>query len=134
MASEALPRYRGAWLAVGWLATLVIAIGSLMPNVPQVGAGVSDKFLHFIAYAGLAFLFAGAVPRNHWGRVALGLLALGGGVELAQAWLTEARAGEWADMLANTLGVGAGLLAAAAFPGNWCRQVEAVVGVGGPGE
>jgi VanZ family protein len=132
MASEALPRYRVAWLAAGWLAAIVIAVGSLVPSVPQVATGVSDKVLHFAAYAGLAFLFAGTVPRNHWGRVAVGLLLLGGGIELAQEYLTESRAGEWADMAANALGVGAGMTVAALFPGSWCRQVELVAGVDGP--
>jgi VanZ family protein len=132
MASEVLPRYRVAWLSAGWLIALLIAVGSLVPSVPELATDVSDKVLHFSAYAGLAFLFAGTVPRNHWGRVAVGLLLLGGGIELAQEYLTESRSGEWADMAANTLGVGVGLGIAALFPGSWCRQVELVAGVDGP--
>jgi hypothetical protein len=132
MASEDLPRYRAAWLAAGWLVAFVIAVGSLVPSVPQVATGVSDKAMHFSAYAGLAFLFAGTVQRNHWGWVAVGLLLLGGGIELAQATLTATRSGEWTDMAANALGVGTGLFGASLFPGSWCRQVEALAGVGGP--
>jgi VanZ family protein len=134
MASEGLPRYRGAWLALGWITALGIAVGSLVPSVPQVASGTPDKLLHFLAYAGLAFLFAGTVSREHWGRVVVGLLLLGGTIELAQEYLTESRAGEWGDMAANALGIGAGLFVAAVLPGNWCRQLEAVAGVGGTAE
>jgi hypothetical protein len=130
MAAEELPRYRAAWFALGWLLVLGVAVGSLLPSLPDVSAGVSDKFMHFAAYATLAFLFMGAVGRRHWRRTALGLLALGAALELAQATLTGARSGEWLDMAANAAGVSAGLVAAAAVPGNWCRQVEVLVGVG----
>lgn len=130
MAAEELPRYRAAWFALGWLLVFGVAVGSLLPSLPSVSAGVSDKFMHFAAYAALAFLFMGAVGRRHWHRTALGLLALGAALELAQATLTGARSGEWLDMAANAAGVAAGVVAAAAFPGNWCRQVEVLAGVG----
>jgi VanZ family protein len=131
MGPEELPRYRTAWFALGWLLVLGVAVGSLLPSLPEVSAGVSDKFMHFAAYATLAFLFMGAVGRRHWRRIALGLLALGAAIELAQATLTATRSGEWLDMAANAAGAAAGLVAAAAIPGNWCRQVEILAGIGG---
>lgn len=131
MDPEELPRYRAAWFALGWLLVLGVAVGSLLPSLPDVSAGVSDKFMHFAAYGALAFLFMGAVGRRRWLRITLGLLALGAAIELAQATLTGTRSGEWLDMAANAAGVAAGLRAAVAFPGNWCRQVEILAGVGG---
>ncbi len=132
MGPEELPRYRAAWFALGWLLVLGVAVGSLLPSLPDVSAGVSDKLMHFAAYGALAFLFMGAAGRRRWPHVALGLLALGAAIELAQATLTGARSGEWLDMAANGAGVVIGVLAAAAFPGNWCRQVEVLAGVGKP--
>lgn len=129
--SERLPRYRGAWLALGWVMVGVVAIGSLWPNVPQVTSGMSDKLLHFAAYAGLAFMFAGVVERSHWGRVLVGLLLFGAGIELAQAYLSSTRSGEWLDLAANAGGVAAGLLTAALFPRSWCREIEIVAGLEG---
>ena len=130
MGPEELPRYRVAWISLAWLLVLGVAVGSLLPDLPDLGAVRSDKLMHFVAYGALAFMFMGAVGRRHWLRIALGLLAFGGSLELAQATLTGTRFGEWLDMAANAAGVGAGVLAAAAFPSNWCRQVEILVGAG----
>jgi VanZ family protein len=129
--SDVLPRYRNAWLALGWLMVLTIAVGSLWPSLPKAASGVSDKFLHFTAYAGLAFMFAGVIERRHWGRVVIGLLLFAGAIELAQEYLTTSRRGEWLDMAANATGVGAGMFTAALFPRSWCRQVEIMVGLQG---
>lgn len=132
MDSEELPRYRAAWFALGWLLVLAVAAGSLAPSLPQAAAQVSDKFMHFAAYASMAFLFMGAAGRHHWLRIGLGLLLFGAGIELAQASLTETRMGDWLDLLANGTGVAAGIGAAFLLPGNWCRQVEVLAGIGVP--
>lgn len=129
--SDRLPRYRGAWLALGLGMTLLIALGSLWPSVPQAAFGVSDKFMHFGAYAGLAFMYAGVFERRHWGRVVAGLLLFGGTIEFAQELLTASRSGEWLDMAANATGVIAGVFTAMLFPVSWCRQVERLVGLDG---
>lgn len=131
MGPEELPRYRSAWFALGWLLVLGVAVGSFLPSLPQVSAGVSDKLMHFAAYATLAFLFMGAAGRRHWLSIGLGLLALGGGIEVLQATLSSTRSGEWLDMAANAAGVTGGILAAGAFPSNWCRQLELLAGAGG---
>ncbi len=129
MASEVMPRYRAAWLALAWLLLFGVVIGSLAPSVPKAAAEVSDKFMHFAAYAALAFMFMGVFGRRSWPRVAAGLLLLGGGIELTQAFLTPTRSGEWLDMASNATGIAAGILVAAPFPGSWCRQVERMLGL-----
>ncbi len=131
MDSEELPRYRTAWMMFGWLLVLAVAVGSLVPSLPQAAAGVSDKFMHFAAYASLAFLFMGALGRVHWWRITLGLLLFGASIELVQEYLTATRSGEWLDMTANALGVVSGVLAAAIFPRSWCRHLEILVGLDG---
>ena len=123
-----MPRFRQAWLALGWVLVLAISVGSLWPTLPSAAAHFSDKLLHFGAYAGLAFVFAGALGRERWLRIGLGVLVLGIAVELLQHYFTDTRSAEWADLGANVAGISAGLLLAAAVPGNWCRRVEIAVG------
>lgn len=127
--SELLPQYRTAWMGLGWLMASAVALGSLWPSMPQVPGGVSDKFLHFSAYAALAFMFAGVLERRHWGRVVVGLLLFGAGIEFAQEHLIKSRAGEWQDMAANAAGVAVGMLTAALLPHSWCRHVEILAGL-----
>jgi VanZ family protein len=129
-ASDPLPRYRGAWLLVGFLLAAMIFVGSLWPSLPEATASVPDKALHFMAYAVLAFLFAGAMEPRRWPRLALALVAFGATIELAQQFLTETRSGEWLDLVANTAGIAAGLVAARLVPGSWLRRVELALGLG----
>lgn len=127
--TELLPRFQVAWLALGWMLVLLLGAGSLSPSVPSAAALVTDKVLHFGAYGALAFLFAGALGRRHWKRIALGLLLFGASLELLQQLLTETRMAEVLDLAANAAGIAAGLLVAALVPGNWCRGVEAALGL-----
>ncbi len=62
-----------------------------------------DKAQHAVAFAVLAALAYGAYPTRIW-RVLLGLLTFGGAIEVAQAE-TGWRYGEWADLLADGVGV-----------------------------
>ena len=73
-----------------------------------------DKLDHFIAYFGLALLstLAWGLKRSLvW--LFLGLVALGGGMEILQALL--GRDAEWGDFLANDLGILIGLGVAATY-------------------
>ena len=91
---------------------LTILYLSVMPNppVPQTGILSWDKVQHALAYALLALLAGWALlplvspPMRAW-RYAL-IFALGYGVlmEALQAWLTSARSGDIADILANAVG------------------------------
>jgi VanZ family protein len=46
--------------------------------------------------------------------VALGLVAYGAAIEIAQ-WFTPGRSCEWSDLLADSIGIAAGMLIAAAL-------------------
>ena len=112
MAEKFAPRLRALikraafWLF--WPAIAIVIYGQLAPNpeeeLPDLGW---DKLLHFSAYFGLSLL-AGLA----WGRrmqmllIFLAAVAMGGVMEMLQ--LLVGRAAEWGDMLANTLGAGAG--------------------------
>lgn len=104
-------RRPGLWLGL-WLVAvgMVIALSLLPPPpMPELPSG-SDKVEHFLAYFALS---AGAVqlfrtPRA-WLACALGLVALGVGLEIAQGALTATRMQDPFDALANALGVLVGL-------------------------
>ncbi|MFN3859751.1 MAG: VanZ family protein [Caulobacter sp.] len=94
------------------LALLVIAWLSLSP-IEELPVSVSlwDKAQHAIAYFGLALIGAWAFP-DRSGRLAVGLVAFGVGVEILQAAMALGRQGDAIDAVANTLGVAVGLAVA----------------------
>lgn len=104
----------GLWLAIwlfGW--ALCIAL-SLLPPVELGGPPDSDKLGHFLAYGTLSAWSTGLFQRIRGQALgALSLFVLGLTLELAQAALTTDRQGDLADVVANTLGVLAGLALAA---------------------
>jgi VanZ family protein len=97
----------GIWLAMV-LAVVVLSLGSPPPG-PDVPA--SDKWQHLVAY-GLLSLSAVQLflPGRPLLAVAVALVLLGMGLEIAQGTLTTDRMMDWRDAVANTLGVGLGLL------------------------
>lgn len=102
------------WLGLWCTAVLLVIVLCLvpappLPELPQH----SDKVEHFLAYFVLAAsavqLWAG---RSALLRVALGLIGLGIGIEIAQGTLTELRSADPMDALANSSGVVAGMATA----------------------
>ena len=89
-----------------------VVIGlSLGPTVETSGSGFGDKLGHVLAYAVLAASgMAGYEGAQRRWLVALGLVALGAGLEVAQG-LTSHRTASQADQIANTIGTGLGALA-----------------------
>lgn len=110
-------RYRGFWLAGGWLICAAIVWLSLTPSPPSVGIEYGDKLGHFVAYGALMYwfcqLYASRTARLGY---ALGFAAMGVALEFIQGALGY-RTFEVADMLANALGVLLGWGAALVLPG-----------------
>lgn len=104
-----MSNWRIVWALVGWVMVLLMVYLSLTPRPPPLGVQIWDKLSHTLGYLALTYWFA----QLHERRVAviLGMLALGGGLEIAQG-LTSYRQASWLDMLANGLGVAAGWLLA----------------------
>jgi len=99
------------WLGLWGLAIAVVIAVCLMPPPPLPPLpDNSDKLEHLLAYfllaAGAVQLFA---ARRALLSAALGLVALGIGIEFAQGLLTATRAADPLDALANTVGVTLGL-------------------------
>lgn len=109
-----LPWVRRAGFWLFWPALAVVAWGELTPHPPSVPGLLWDKSQHFIAYFGLALLATlGWGLRRSLVLVFLGVLAIGGGLELVQT--LTGRDGQWLDQLANSLGAMTGMAVAAVY-------------------
>ncbi len=106
--------------------TVVILLLSLLPiggvelakDVP-----LADKWTHMVMYATLSLALAWEYLRQQRPPVWLHFLVLvlllpsllGGLLELAQAYCTSYRSGEWLDFLADTIGAAVATAVAAVF-------------------
>ena len=94
------------------IVTLTLSVAMLWPmDQPPPAPEGSDKLVHFIAFAALAF------PRARTGRIGLlpvfiGASAFGGAIELIQpSFNRSADVNDWvADVIGVVLGIGCGLL------------------------
>ena len=97
---------RKAWLILGWLWIATVFYLSLIPHPPKpISFDGVDKLEHFIAYGGLMLWFCqGYLERKTRIRLFMALVVMGVGIEFLQGW-GGYRVFEYADMLANTIGV-----------------------------
>ncbi len=121
-----------AWKAAIALLALLIVVGSLLPMPESVVPGGLDKLEHFLAYCALALLGSGIVQPPRLWVVMARCFALGLAVEALQAFATETRSADWADVLANALGVLAAWAIAGGGRAGWARHVEARLARHGP--
>lgn len=89
-----------------WAAAAAVLFLSLAPTSPELPSTGWDKSNHLFGFLTLALLGLPAYPSRRL-QVVIGLLLFGGLIELMQA-LTPYRFAEWADWLADGLGVGIG--------------------------
>ncbi|MGM9515965.1 VanZ family protein [Roseateles sp. DB2] len=94
---------RGLFIA----ALLAISCLALSPSPPKAADLGWDKLNHLSAF-GLLMLLAGLAWPRRWRQAALGLMAYGGLIELLQTQV-PGRSAEWADLLADALGLLLGL-------------------------
>ena len=118
------------WWLFGWLLVLGTINESLQRNVWKIAEVLpNDKAMHFSGYCILTVWFAGIAGRSRYLLVGLGLIALGGSLEIAQGLMNEGRTADWLDFLANALGVLGGLGIAALGLGNWPLWIERLLRV-----
>ena len=88
-----------------WLCCAAVLALALLPpvSVPIIPSTGWDKSNHVLAFAVMAGLGFRAYPDRVWWVLA-GLLAYGLGLEVAQS-LTPTRQAEWADVLADVVGL-----------------------------
>lgn len=104
---------RRAASVVFWPALAVVVWGELTPHPPRIETMSSDKLLHFLAYFGLAGIAVAALGRRRLVAIVLGLIALGGALEIAQG--LTGRDAEWLDEAANSFGAAMGALSGLLF-------------------
>ena len=107
-AAFARPYWRALLLALLCLVSYL----ALAPHPPRELNTGWDKLNHLLAFAMLAAV-AGLAAVGTRTRIALALFAYGGAIEALQS-LTPTHQAEWADLFVDGLGIGAGLLIAAA--------------------
>ena len=114
-------RHWRLWLALGIVMLVVIATVCLLPSQNLPDLPTSDKFKHVVAFGALAFWFGTIVVRRDVPWVALGALAFGGFIEIAQWAMDVGRSAEWLDFFADGIGVVLGCLLALSPLYNWVR-------------
>lgn len=104
------------YLPAGVLAAVIVVL-SLQENpfLPDVMQTWSDKTLHALAYAGLAFCGMAGLYMDgrrlcqHYAWAWAASVAYGGLMEVLQATCTETRTADWLDVWADMAGAGAGI-------------------------
>ena len=107
-------RWQKFWISIWIFGMCVGAALSLMPTTPRDEVIPHlDKLIHGCAYALLA-VFAVCIfqEKNARWKAIVWLIFFGGLIELAQGYLPTGRTMEFADFIANTIGIGLGVLAA----------------------
>lgn len=107
------------WIVITLAILVAITSLSLWPLEQLPSVPGTDKTHHFIAYALLMFPTALRKPKN-WLLIGLLFIAYSGSIELIQPYVN--RYGEWLDMLANSVGVMCGALAAGLVNFFWNRK------------
>lgn len=106
----AVLEHHRAWRLALLALLAVISFLALTPAPPSSIDSGWDKLNHLAAFAALALAagFSAATSARHAGRSALALLVYGGLIELLQSRMPP-RQGEWADLLADAVGILLGL-------------------------
>ena len=113
----------------GWILVAAVIFASVSPDLrlALLSFDGADKVAHATSYCLLMLWFAGLYARRHHVVVALGLLSMGGLLELIQ-WQLPYRSFEPTDLLANTAGVLIGLGLAVWLLAGWCQRIESRLG------
>jgi hypothetical protein len=115
-----------AWVVVSVVLVAGVIYGSLATFGPPMPVPMYfDKVQHGFVYAFLAVWFTGLVARGNFWKVALGLALLGLSLELLQHAMRAGRFGDPWDMVANVLGIAAGVAIGAWLTGGWALKVDA---------
>lgn len=124
-------RYARFWRAASLVILILVLGATLMPAIWFWSDRVKlsgwlahfDKWAHFLIFLGLAVWFAGLYRVQSYWRIAIGLLGFGLLIEICQRAVGY-RSAEWMDVVADVLGILAGLVLAWLGLGSWCHRFE----------
>jgi VanZ family protein len=121
-------RYPRLWRFADILILVLVLASAMSPDIWPWGRKsgpylVSDKVLHGLTFAFLAIWYTGQYSRKSYAKLALGLLGFGVLIELCQLMVSY-RSAEWGDLLADAIGVAAGMAIALTVTGGWSQAVE----------
>ncbi len=107
-------QYSKVYKVLFWLALLASYVLAMIPQemAPEIGE-LSDKTLHFIAFAVLTLLLTLAYAIS-WLKATLYLLFYAFFIEFSQ-YFTPNRCAEWLDIVADAIGIGLGLILYAGY-------------------
>ncbi|WP_404482368.1 hypothetical protein [Novosphingobium sp. BL-52-GroH] len=88
-----------------WAALVFAFTMAVIPHPPQFPGEPGDKLQHMAAFSTLAVLGVLGYPGVPKLKVALGLVALGAGIEIVQMIPSLHRDAEWLDLLADTCAI-----------------------------
>src|SRR5882757_2099168 len=112
-------RYPTCWFSIGWALLFSSVVVSLMPaQALHAISAINDKVEHSGGYALLTMWFTGIYPRSRYGLIALGLFVLGVAIEFGQGAMHLGRTRDVFDVVANSVGIAAGLTLALLWSGN----------------
>ncbi len=123
-------RWPALWLSIWFAMIAAVAVGSLMPaqDLPPLFPQ-ADKLEHLLGYGILsgwgALLYA---RTSSLVRVAIGLIAYGIAIEIAQALFTTSRQAEVLDAVADAIGVAIGILVVRGRLAEFLVRLEARLG------
>ncbi|HLU05528.1 MAG TPA: VanZ family protein [Woeseiaceae bacterium] len=123
-------RHARRWQFAGIAVLVIVLAATLMPAIgfidemrdPRIAH--SDKWFHAITFMLLTIWFSGQYAKQSYWRIAVGMLVFGAFIEVCQRMLTTWRSAELMDLVADAIGVLAGLLIARAGVGGWSLRVE----------
>lgn len=118
-------RFAPFWWAASALLVSALIVGSLGTGAHLPLVGRYDKLQHFGAYCFLAVWFGGLFARANFWKIGIGLAALGLVIEFLQAGMQAGRQGDPLDMVANGVGIVAGLVLAIRATEGWAPKIEA---------
>ncbi|HUD96088.1 MAG TPA: VanZ family protein [Woeseiaceae bacterium] len=122
-------RYARRWQVAGFAVLFIVLIAALSPaiwfmrDMHDARFFLSDKWLHGITFAFLTVWFSGQFARSAYWRLASGMLGFGMLIETCQYFLRY-RTAETLDLVADMIGIVAGLAIASAGAGGWSMRFE----------
>ncbi|HUK03226.1 MAG TPA: hypothetical protein VLW26_13190 [Steroidobacteraceae bacterium] len=120
---------RRLWWIIGWLLLIFITVSCLEPPQYVPNLHVNDKLEHAGAFFGLTFWFGGLVRRRSYPYLVLWMLALGGGIEIAQGAMGWGRDMDIWDFVADSVGVAIAVTLLYLGLGDWLARIERLLGL-----